>query len=379
MRPDGDRLPVSLLGASGIVGQRFIQRLTEHPWFEMVAVAGSERTVGRSVRSNPWLLDEPAPEVPDLTVLPMLTDRLIERFTESGVRIVFSALPSDIARTVEPVLASAGLAVLSNASAHRHSADVPLVIADLNPHHLLILRTTEGAPERGYIACSTNCTVVPIALPLKPLWDMLGFSAVRVRTEQALSGGGRRLLESAEAADEVPSSIPGEAEKVTAELRRVLGRATADGNNPANIEVEVECRRVMRRHGHLVHVEVELDRMVALEELLEWWSGPTPRAQTLGLPSAPDPPLRFIERPLQPDSDRWAGARPRRDESDDPDPATDLQAGMAVTISSIEVDGSTLRFSALADNTLRGAAGGCVLLAEMLHAEGLLPEVGRGD
>jgi aspartate-semialdehyde dehydrogenase len=373
-------IPVALLGASGIVAQRFIQRLSNHPWFDLVAVAASQHSAGYSIDALPWILDEPAPAMPPLTVIPLNSDGIVDELNRSGVRIIFSALPADIASIHEPKLAEAGFAVLSNASAHRHAAGVPLVIADLNPHHMLMLKT-RNKDERGFIACSTNCTVIPIALPLKPLWDMLGFSRVQVKTEQALSGGGRNLLETATASGSVNPDIPGEAEKVEAELLRVLGRASVTGNQPANIEVEVDCQRVMEKHGHLVHVEVELNQVVSREELLEWWIGPTPRAQSLGLPSAPTPPLRFIDGIPNASRDRLAGASPAEntDGETSPNPANDLRAGMAVTIGAIEIVDTTLKFSALSDNTLRGAAGGCVLLAELLLAEGLIPQAKPDD
>jgi aspartate-semialdehyde dehydrogenase len=369
-----ERIPVALLGASGLVAQRFIQRLSNHPWFDLVAVAASQHSAGLTLDDLRWILDEPAPAMPPLTVMPLDSAGIIDELQRIGVRIIFSALPAEIASIHEPKFAEAGFAVLSNASAHRHTVGVPLVIADLNPHHLLML-SARNEDECGFIACSTNCTVVPVALPLKPLWDMLGFSRVQVKTEQALSGGGRDLLEAAIASGSVDPEIPGEAKKVTAELLRILGRAGVAGNQPANIEVAVDCRRVMEKHGHLVHVEVELNQVVSLEELLEWWTGPTPRAQTLRLPSAPTPPLRFIDGMPNAARDRFAGATLNENtEGKIPtNPASDLRAGMAVTIGAIEIDGSTLKFSALADNTLRGAAGGCVLLAELLLAEGLIP------
>ena len=369
-----ERIPVALLGAGGIVAQRFIQRLSNHPWFELVAVAASHRSAGNDIDTLPWILDEPAPAMPPLTVAALDSEGIVDEFKRSEVRIIFSALPTDIASIYEPIFAEAGFAVLSNASAHRHAVGVPLVIADLNPHHLLLLRA-RNEDERGFIACSTNCTVVPVALPLKPLWDMLGFSRVRVRTEQALSGGGRHLLEAATEKGSVDPEILGEEEKVAAELLRILGRASAAGNQPANIEIEVDCRRVMEKHGHLVHVVVELNQLVSREELLEWWAGPTPRAQSLGLPSAPTPPLRFIDGIPNAARDRFAGAESHENTEmkTGPDPASDLRAGMAVSIGAIEINGTTLKFSALADNTLRGAAGGCVLLAELLLAENLIP------
>ena len=361
------RTRVALLGASGIVAQRFQQRLANHPWFELAAVFASQSTAGKRLAEIPWNLEESRPEIPDLTVEKCEISELPSQLEKLNIQLVFSALPSAVAGPLESALARAGCRVFSNSSAHRMDDDVPLVIADLNPHHLMLLKPPFRQPGSGFIACSTNCTVVPAVLPLKPIWDMIGIRHISVRTEQALSGGGYPLLS---AADEGPvaSEIPGEAETIAEELSRLLGRVGPDGIGLARFSTDVECRRVMRRHGHHVEVEVTLSKAVDLEELNEWMNPYRGRAQSLDLPSAPDLPFILSDKPIEPELDRWAGSGGEGS----PNPALDLRAGMSVVVSDLSVDGTVMRFNAFSDNTLRGAAGGCVLLAELTMAEGLL-------
>ena len=159
---------VAVLGASGLVAQRFQQRLANHPWFKLVAVYGSSRTAGMRLEELKWNLPEPRPNIPSISIRSM--ESLLDDVTD--FEVVFSALHSEVAITVEMPLAEAGLFVFSNASTHRMDEEVPLIVADLNPHHLLPL-CAEQTPN-GFLACSTNCTVVPAALALKPKWDFIG-------------------------------------------------------------------------------------------------------------------------------------------------------------------------------------------------------------
>lgn len=345
------RKAVAVLSASGLVGQRFQQRLCEHPWFEFVAVAGSPMSEGRKLSEIPWRLDEVRPKLPELTVLGL--NSLVDELLKLKVEIVFSALPSEIAFDVEPMIAAAGISVLSNASAYRCITGVPLVIADLNPHHLTHWKKSALGP----IACSTNCTVIPIVLPLKPLWDMVGFNQISIRTEQALSGGGWKLLSSGITDDNC--EIPGEAEKIEQELLHLLGRVSIEGVSPTTIGIDVDCERVSERDGHLVHVKVELNREASLSEIKEWMAAWSDRPQHLKLPSAPDSPVIIIDSLPSRGGHLMAGGE-------------GLKSGMSVVVGNLKMDKATLSFSALSHNTIRGAAGGCILLAELMHAEGLL-------
>ena len=182
----------AVLGSTGIVGQRFQQRLAIHPWFELVSVVGSQDNSGKSLSELPWRLDEKRPDLGEITVIDSSDENLISQLKNLDVQYVFSALPSSIAANLEVKLAKAGFHVFSNSSYNRCKNGIPLIIADLNPHHLLHYKSQNWP---GSLACSTNCTVIPIALPLKALWDMVGFTHVEISTEQSLSGGGWRLLE----------------------------------------------------------------------------------------------------------------------------------------------------------------------------------------
>ena len=343
---------VALLGANGLVAQRFQQRLSKHPWFELVAVYGSPRTVGMELTELQWHLPETRPELPEIVVRSL--DSILSDVDD--FEIVFSALPSDVAREVEKPLAAQGCYVFSNASTHRMDADVPLVIADLNPHHLLSLRNRS---EPGFVACGTNCTIVPAALPLKPLWDFIGLDEVSISTEQSLSGGGIELLSVYRETGEYPIDIPGEAEKMHEECLSLLGRAQTDGVRPANLPVEISVKRVSREYGHIVNVSAILHFEKEQSEVIEWMQNYRSRAQALDLPSAPEFPFTFVED-LIPDSI--------------PNPATNLKSGMTVRVSDVHVSGTTITFNAWSENTIRGAAGGTVLLAELAVAEGLLDE-----
>ena len=343
---------IALLGANGLVAQRFQQRLSKHPWFELVAVYGSPRTVGMELAELQWHLPEARPDLPELVVRSL--DSII--FDVDDFEIVFSALPSDVALEVEKPLAAQGCYVFSNASTHRMDADVPLVIADLNPHHLLSLRNRS---QSGFVACGTNCTIVPAALPLKPLWDFIGLDEVNISTEQSLSGGGIELLSAYRETGEYPVEIPGEAEKMHEECLSLLGRAQTDGVRPANLPVEISVKRVSREYGHIVNVSATLHFEKEQAEVIEWMQNYRSRAQALDLPSAPEFPFIFVDN-LIPDSL--------------PNPATNLKSGMAVRVSDVHVSGTTITFNAWSENTIRGAAGGTVLLAELAVAEGLLDE-----
>jgi aspartate-semialdehyde dehydrogenase len=348
------RRKVAVLGASGLVSQRFQQRLIAHPWFELVAVYGSPRTAGKALSDLEWNLPEARPDLPEIKVRPL--DPILKG--DFDFEVVFSALPAAVAREVEKPLAAAGRFVFSNASAHRMDGDVPLIVADLNPHHFLSLRAS-GDPTLGFVACSTNCTVIPAALALKPLWDFIGLDSVEIRTEQALSGGGINLLRSFRESGEHPTDIPGEADKIHEEFLSLLGRALPTEVRPANLPLKVSVQRVSREYGHIVEVEAQLHKEVEAGEVTEWMQHYRSRPQTLGLPSAPENPLLFTSE-LVPTAMN--------------DPAVDLKAGMEIRIAGLQVEGTKVSFRAWSENTIRGAAGGTVLLAELAVAEGLLGE-----
>jgi len=376
----------AVLGATGLVGQRLQQRLINHPWFELAAVVGSRESAGKWLSQLPWRLDEERPESPDIKVIYGGDMNLISQLVKQKIQFIFSALPRAIAATMEESLAQAGFHVFSNSSHHRRQDGIPLIIADLNPNHMLHYRgqnyheqnhdeqRRSGAKRNGSLACSTNCTVIPVALPLKSLWDMVGFDHVSVRTEQALSGGGWKLLADAAAQNgEFNPKISGEAEKVAGELRHVLGRVYEDRVEPGNFTTDVSCERVGEKDGHLVEVDVHLSREVDLGEVKEWMRSTSNRPQHLSLPSAPKPPVVIIDGIPNRCDHLWMGSELLAADSPDTDPSRDLKAGMGVTVGAMEMlTPKTLRFTALSHNTIRGAAGGSILLAELALAEGVI-------
>lgn len=350
-----NRIKTVVLGAGGLVAQRLQQRLLHHPWFSLAGVAGSPRFSGRPLAEVPWVLEEPRPVFPEMNVGDVEDVTVIEAMVRDGVKIAFSALPTQEARRLEPLWTAHGVAVFSNASAWRMDDDVPLAIPELNPD---VLAQVGKRPLLH--ACATNCTLVPLVLPLAALEERFGVEAYTMRSEQGLSGGGQPYLESALEAGKVSPTIPGEAEKTGAELRSVLGWRG---------EARLECTRVLRRDGHHVFVTASTKRPVSQEELLaclEAWTGDE---RCRSLPSAPAQPLMVVDK-IDPLAHLFADGTHLRSSAD---PSLDLKAGMAVVVGNVTCLGPhEVGFEAYSHNTLRGAAGGVVYLAELAHALGVL-------
>ena len=346
------RIKVAVLGAGGLVAQRLQQRLIHHPWFSLVAVAGSPRFKGHSLSSVPWVLTEQRPDLPDVVVDDVADEAAIRRLVSEGVAVAFSSLPNTEAQQLEPLWVNAGVAVFSNASAYRGADGVPLVIPEINP---TALRTSK--PLRH--ACATNCTLIPLVLPLAAIHKAFGLKGYTMRSEQGLSGGGHAYMERAMSEGAVDPTIPGEAEKTASELETVLGWAG---------EAVLNCGRVMRPDGHHVFVEADVERPVnekAVMNALERWSN----EHRTTLPSAPHQPL-MLTPAIDVEAHLFANGHgyPER-----PDPATELDAGMAVAVGSITCPTNrSIRFEAFSHNTIRGAAGGVIYLAELAHEMELL-------
>ena len=308
------RFEVAILGSSGLVGQRLQQLLHNHPFFEVVAIAGSPINVGSMHEEIEWRLDSPRPKY----------DILICSMSDiPDVDIAFSALPSNVAEVVEPSLVSRGIHVFSNASAFRRIAGIPLVIPEVNPADM---KQYDGH------ACSTNCTVMPVVMPIIGLKG-LGIRKISVYTRQALSGAGWRLLSDKDALEgNVNPFIPGEEDKLIAELKYLLD---------LDIQVTASCNRVSARDGHMVSVELEVHKATDLENVKSLM-----KIERLNLPSSPEIVNNIIEQTPDRDRDLWTGD------------------GMSITVGNVHVDGNNIRFDALSNNTIRGAAGGVILLAE---------------
>ncbi len=352
-----NRIPVGILGATGTVGQRFVQLLAGHPWFRVAALAASERTAGkRYADACHWLLSTPIPDgVCDLVVHPV--------GSELDCRVVFSALPSAVARTVEARLAQEGYAVCSNASAHRMDADVPLVIPEVNPDHTaLIGAQRQRRGWKGFIVTSANCSTTQLALALKPLQDASGLRKVSVVTMQAISGAGYPGVPAMDILGNVIPFIGGEEDKMERESLKLLGMLQGERVIDAPFVVGAQCNRVPVRDGHTECVSVGFARQTNADEViaaLETFRGPPEVAE---LPSTPAQPVI-----VQTEDDR---PQPLRDL--DRAPTTgDSARGMPIVVGRVRpcpVLG--VKFVVVGHNTLRGAAGGAIHNAELLAAQG---------
>ncbi len=349
------RYKAAILGGTGIVGQRFVEILTSHPWFEVSTITGY-RSVGKNYgNAVNWLLESDLPqETREIEIIP--TNPM-----NSDVDIVFSALPSDSARDLEPKLAEAGLPVVSNASAFRMERDVPLIIPEVNPDHVALIDVQRR--ERGwdgFIATDPNCATVNLALALKPLYDAYPINKVIMTSMQSISGAGYPGLPSLNIFDNVIPYIKGEEEKVQTETLKILGRMEEGSVQRADINVTASCNRVPTTDGHIISVYVEADEELSVEDVKETFSNFRARPQEMNLPTAPEHPIILrdeVDRP-QTRLDRMAGSI----------------SGMSVTVGRVRhgVDDKSLWFTLLGHNTIRGAAGSAVLLAELLAVDGYM-------
>ena len=360
------KLGCIVLGSGGLVSQRFQQRLCNHPFFDLIGVIGSPNSVGKRISDLPWHLDEKKPPLPNITIIGMREG--IEFAKKNNVRIIFSALPSEIAAESEPLFSESGCRVYSNASYHRMQRDVPLVIPEVNSNHLEILESNNAG-----IVCSTNCTVMPVALSVKPLHERVKIKNISIQTEQSVSGGGLDLLLSTRLGEQPSPEIPGEEMKIEEELIRLLSNVE-DGNEiKPEFTVDVSCKRVKREFGHIVHVEIETDSNVNKELIIEQWRKTSPSICD-GLPSAPNPHI-IIKQSIDPNKDRWAGSS-----NNIHNPNENLQSGMSIVVTIPEISDNKIRWSAYSENTIRGAAGGCVLLAEIDSVKrGLIQKSSSGE
>ena len=359
------RRPTVVLGASGLVGQRMQQRLCNHPWFELKAIGGRQENAGKLLEDIPWRLEQERPTLPSVPIFDLSSDSFIQDMLKLDIEVAFSCLPSDVAERVESELAQAGIAVFSNASFHRGKEGIPLVIPEINAEHSTAFSTTKGP-----IMCGTNCTLIPMAVPLAAL-RMFEIQTVHMRSEQALSGAGWQLLFDENANKGVlDSEIPGEAEKVAEEFLHVFG--TLDGTTviPANFELDIECQRVARRDGHQVFVKATFAHPFSLESVLQAFTSHQFPKAAMRCPSAPAHPLHIVKH-IDVEHHLWSNGTTFADQ---PKPSEDLQTGMAIIVGDVKIiDTFTLSFSAYSHNTIRGAAGGTMLLAEQAVVKGHIP------
>lgn len=344
---------VGILGATGVVGQRFIQLLQDHPQFEVAALAASDRSQGKTyAEACTWRLPGEMPAAVKQIQVQAPAPPLDCDF-------VFSSLPGEIAKGAEEDFARAGYPVISNSSSHRMGADVPLLIPEVNPDHLELIdaQRVNRDYNRGYIVTNPNCSAIAIVIAIAPLHQKFGVTSCVVTTMQALSGAGYPGVPSLDATDNVIPFIGGEDEKVEIETRKLLGEVSQGAIIDAGMTVSAQCNRVNVTDGHTASIRVKLGRAATLEEIREALTLFTAEPQRLKLHSAPARPIVV------------------RDEIDRPQPRLDRDAGngMSVTVGRVMPD-SVLdyRLVALGHNTIRGAAGAAVLNAELLVAKGYL-------
>ena len=346
-----NKLEIGILGATGMVGQRFIQLLENHPWFQIAWLAASDRSSGKKYEdAAKWRLDTPCPErIAKMTLSPADPD--------GAPKIIFAALDADIAREMEPRFAAAGCAVVSNSSAFRMAPNVPLVIPEVNAEHLHLI---EGQSWRrdsgGYIVTNPNCSAIGLVMALKPIQDRFGVEQIFVSTMQAVSGAGYPGVASMDILGNVVPFIKNEEEKMQEETLKLLGSLQGDKIVPLPARMSAHCNRVAVEDGHTESVSIKLGKPATREELLAAWAEFQPlRGQNL--PTAPAHPVEWIAAEDRP--------QPRLDKN--------RGNGMAASVGRLRPCGLLdWKFTVLSHNTNRGAAGAAILNAELLMSLGKL-------
>lgn len=346
------KIPVAILGATGAVGQRFVQLLDGHPWFDIVALTGSERSIGRPYGEVVhWILNGSIPE--------KISQMIVQPTSEAGeIPLAFSALPADNAREYEPLWASAGAVVCSNASSYRMDPLVPLLIPEVNPDHIALIEAQRNARHwSGALVTNPNCATVTLTMALRPLHSLFGIQKVHATTLQSISGAGYPGVASLDIVDNVIPYIGGEEEKLETEALKLLGTRNGDDIEFAAIRISASVHRVPVVDGHMISASVAFDNPPSVEEAIAALRGFELPKQVQGLPSAPEHPIIVRDEPNRP--------QPRRDR--------DLYGGMGTTVGRVRPCSLfDIKFSVLSHNTIRGAAGGSILNAELLVSEGLI-------
>jgi aspartate-semialdehyde dehydrogenase len=346
---------VGILGATGMVGQRYIQLLEDHPWFEVSWLAASDRSSGKVYgEAAKWRLDTPLPaRIAAMPVSPAVP--------EGAPKIIFASVDAAIARELEPKFATAGCAVISNSSAFRMAPNVPLVLPEVNRDHLQMIEEQPWRKESGgYIVTNSNCSAMGLVLALKPIEEQFGIEQIVVTTMQAVSGAGYPGVPSMDILDNVIPFIGGEEEKMETETLKLLGRLEGREVTPLAAKMTAHCNRVPVLDGHTECVSIKLAkklrRDVRREDVLTAWADFKPLAG-LGLPFAPEQPIEW------------------REENDRPQPRLDRGRGRGMTVTVGRLRPCNVldwKFVLLSHNTVRGAAGATILNAETLASLGKL-------
>jgi aspartate-semialdehyde dehydrogenase len=346
------KIPVGILGATGIVGQRFVQMLEHHPWFEVAWLAASDRSEGKPyAEAARWRLKTPIPPaVAKMTVSPAQPT--------GAPKVIFAALDSGIAAELEPRFADAGCAVVSNSSALRMQSDVPLVIPEVNAAHIKLIETQAWRKKSGgFVVTNPNCSAIGLVLALAPLDRMFGLETVMAVTMQAVSGAGYPGVASLDILGNVIPYIAKEEEKMEEETLKLLGRLNSDKIIMGSFAMSAQCNRVAVEDGHTESVAVKLKKHAKAEEIVAAWNDFRSEPQELGLPTAPARPVVYVGAP------------------DRPQPRFDVDAGSGMTTTVGRLRACSVfdwKFTVLSHNTIRGAAGAALLNAELLKAQGYL-------
>jgi len=340
------KIPVAILGATGSVGQKFIELLSAHPWFEIDELGASERSIGKKYKdATKWVMQTPLNNTVANLEVKACTPKL-------NSKLVFSALDSSVAGEIETEFAENGYLVISNSKNHRFGKKVPLIIPEVNHEHLSLIEKGKGA-----IITNPNCSTIGLALALKPLADQFGIESINVVTMQAISGGGYPGVPSMDVLDNVIPFIDGEEEKLKKEPLKLFGSIENNEIKNAEIIISAQCNRVSVIDGHLENVQVKFKTKPSKESIVDVWNNFKSLPQTLNLPSAPIKPIHYFEEDHLP--------QPRINRN--------LENGMAVSVGRLrECEIFDFKFVVLSHNTVRGAAGGTLLIAELLKAQGYL-------
>jgi aspartate-semialdehyde dehydrogenase len=346
------KIPVGILGATGMVGQRFIQLLENHPWFEVAWIAASERSFGKPYEeAAKWKMKTPIPARIARMVLSAAEPK-------DAPKVIFAALDAEFARDLEPAFAEAGCAVISNSSAFRMHPQVPLVIPEINPDHLkLIDQQTWRKKSGGFMVTNANCSIMGLAVALAPLQKLFGIEAVFAVTMQAISGAGFPGVASLDILGNVVPYIRNEEEKMQEELGKLLGKLKARQIVAADFPISAHCNRVAVEDGHTESISIKFKKRATAEKIIAAWRDYRGQVADLKLPFSPAEVIFYDERP------------------DRPQPRLDIDRGHGMTVTCGRLRPCSLldwKFTMLSHNTIRGAAGAALLNAELLKAQGYL-------
>lgn len=346
------KIPVGILGATGIVGQRFIQLLEHHPWFEVAWLAASDRSEGREYSDAArWRLKTAIPaRIAKMRVSPA--------DPKGAPKVIFAALDAAIAAEMEPRFAEAGCAVITNSSALRMAKDVPLVIPEVNPDHIKLIECQSWRRKSGgFVVTNSNCSAMGLVLALAPLHKRFELETVMAVTMQAVSGAGYPGVASLDILGNVIPYIPKEEEKMEEETLKLLGSLNGASVIPAPFKMSAQCNRVAVEDGHTESVSVKFKKKAQAEEIIEAWTDFSGIPQEKKFPTAPEQPVRYV------------------DSNDRPQPRFDVEFGhgMTATVGRLRPCGVLdWKFTVLSHNVIRGAAGAALLNAELLKTEGHL-------